>query len=453
MDLAPACVSFCSAEFSIDRQSRRRAKSLRIVRKSYSKIVERAAPAIVSVQRTLRPKAARGEDLDPHEEGRKYSGSGVIMDASGLVVTSNHGVEGRGPIQVALNDGRDFDAEIVLIDHRTDLAVLRLQGIQDLQVVQLANSDEVRPGDFALAIGNPMEVGQTITHGIVSAVGRTQIQLNSYEYYIQTDAPLNPGSSGGALLDTTGRLIGITIAIATESRGWQGIGFAVPSNMVSFVLTSARNGDKVVRRPWLGAKLKPIPVASAARLGLKLPVGAVVDRVMSDSPAANAGLRADDVIVSVDGEPVRDPNSFDYKFTLKGISGSTRLGLIRNGNETSLEVQLKAAPDSTRREIAAISGPSPLKGATLATLTPAIAEELGVDAYAEGVAVVDVATDTSAEKYDFQRGDILRTANDKPIRRVADVEQILRNVRTAIVEIDRDGDIISKHMIRTKPNW
>ena len=143
------------------------------------------------------------------------------------------------------------------------------QGAQDLPVVQLANSDEVRPGDFALAIGNPLEVGQTITHGIVSAVGRTQIQLNSYEYYIQTDTPLNPGSSGGALLDTTGRLIGITVAIATETRGWQGIGFAVPANMVSFVLTSARNGDKVVRRPWLGAKLKPIAVASAARLGLR----------------------------------------------------------------------------------------------------------------------------------------------------------------------------------------
>ncbi len=420
---------------------------------SYSKIIERAAPAIVSVQRALKPKTARGQDLDPHEEGMKYSGSGVIMDASGLVMTSNHGVEGRGPIRVALNDGRGFDAEVVLIDHRTDLAVLRLQGARDLPVVQLANSDEVRPGDFALAIGNPLEVGQTITHGIISAVGRTQIQLNSYEYYIQTDTPLNPGSSGGALLNTTGRLIGITVAIATETRGWQGIGFAVPANMVSLVLASARNGDKVVRRPWLGAKLKPIDVATAARLSLTLPIGAVVERVMSDSPAANAGLRADDVIVSVDGEPVRDPNSFDYRFTLKGIGDSTRIGLIRNGTETSLEVQLRGAPDSTRREMAVIDGSSPLKGATLATLTPAIAEELGVDAYAEGVAVVDVATDTPAEKYDFQRGDILRAANEKPIRRVADVEQILRNARTAIVEIDRDGDTLLKHMIRTKPGW
>jgi S1-C subfamily serine protease len=362
-------------------------------------------------------------------------------------------VEGRGPIRVALNDGREFDAVVVLIDHRTDLAVLRLQGAEDLPVVQLANSDEVRPGDFALAIGNPLEVGQTITHGIVSAVGRTQIQLNSYEYYIQTDTPLNPGSSGGALLDTTGRLIGITVAIATETRGWQGIGFAVPANMVSFVLTSARNGDKVVRRPWLGAKLKPIVVANAARLGLRLPIGAVVERVMSDSPGANAGLQPGDVIVSVDGEPVRDPNTFDYRFTLKGTSGSTRIGLIRHGSTTSLNVQLKGAPDSARRDIAVISGPSPLKGATVATLTPAIAEELGVDAYAEGVAVIDVATDTPAEKYDFQRGDILRSANDKPITRSADVDRLLRNTRTATVEIDRDGDILLKHMLRTKPNW
>ena len=420
---------------------------------SYSNIFERAAPAIVSVQRTLRPKAARGEDLDPHEEAMKYSGSGVIMDASGLVVTSNHGVEGRGPIRVALNDGREFGAEVVLIDHRTDLAVLRLQAAQDLAVVQLANSDSVRPGDFTLAIGNPLEVGQTITHGIVSAVGRTQIQLNSYEYYIQTDTPLNPGSSGGALLDTTGRLIGVTVAIATETRGWQGIGFAVPANMVAFVLTSARNGDKVVRRPWLGAKLKPVVAANTARFGLKLPVGAVVERVLSDSPAADAGLRADDVIVSVDGEPIRDPNSFDYRFTLKGITGSTRLGLIRDGTATSLNVQLKGAPDIASREIAVIGGSSPLKGATLATLTPAIAEELGVDAYAEGVAVVEVAANTPAEKYDFQRGDILRSANGKPIKRATDVEQMLRNTRAITVDIDRDGDTLLKQMIRTKSSW
>jgi S1-C subfamily serine protease len=189
---------------------------------SYSNIVQRAAPAIVNVQRALAQKALRSPDPDPHEEPM-YSGSGVIMDASGLVVTSNHGVAGRGPIRVALNDDREFHAEVVLIDHRTDLAVLRLQGAQDLPVVQLANSDEVRPGDFAVAIGNPLKVGQTITHGIVSAVGRTQIQLNSYEYYIQADTPLNPGSSGGALLDTTGKLIGITVAIATETRGWQGM--------------------------------------------------------------------------------------------------------------------------------------------------------------------------------------------------------------------------------------
>ena len=377
----------------------------------------------------------------------------MIVDSSGLIVTSSHGVEGRGPIKVVLDDSREFDAEIALIDRRTDLAVLRLKGAQDLPVVQLANSDEVRRGDFAIAIGNPLEVGQTITHGIVSAVGRTQIQLNSYEYYIQTDTPLNPGSSGGALLDTTGRLIGITVAIATQTRGWQGIGFAVPANMVSFVLASARNGDKVVRRPWLGAKLKPIEPATASRLGLRLPIGAVIERVIGNSPAANAGLQPDDVIVSVDGEPVRDPNVFDYKFTTKGTSGSTRVGYVRNGTATSVDVQLKGAPDAVTREITVIRGASPLRGATVATLTPAIAEELGLDANAEGVAVIDVAMETPAERYDFQRGDILRAANDKPIRSAADVDQLLRNARTATLEIDRDGDILLKHMIRTKPTW
>lgn len=166
-------------------------------------------------------------------------------------------------------------------------------------------------------------------------------------------------------------------------------GFAVPANMVSFVLTSARNGDKVVRRPWLGAKLKPIGATSASRLGLRLPIGALVDRVIPNSPAADAGLQPDDVLVSVDSEPVRDPNVFDYKFTVKGTKGLTRIGFIRDGSVRSLDVELKGAPDSPKRDIAVVSSPSPLSGATLATLTPAIAEELGVDADAEGVAVIE----------------------------------------------------------------
>ncbi len=422
---------------------------------SYAAVVERAAPAIVTIKRirAQHTKLAQsgGPGIDEEEVGS--SGSGVIVDASGLIVTSGHGLEGRGPIKVALNDGQEFDAEIVLVDHRTDLAVVRLQGVHDLPVVQFANSDEVRAGDFAIAIGNPLEVGQTITHGIVSAVGRTQIQLNTYEYYIQTDTPMNPGSSGGALFDTSGRLIGITIAIASQSKGWQGIGFAVPANMVSFVVNFARNGEKVVRRPWLGAKLNPIDMRIASRLGLKLPAGAMIERIINNSPAATAGLLPGDVIVSLDDEPIRDPNVFDYRFTTKGTTGSTRVGLVRDRQQATLQVELKPAPDVATREIILIKSASPLRGATMATLTPALAEELGLDANAEGVAVVDVEASTPADTYDFQRGDILLSINQVPVKHAADVDRLLRNPRTVILELDRDGDIIQKEIIRKRQSW
>ncbi len=422
---------------------------------SYAAVVERAAPAIVSIKRIL---AQNSNVVQSAESGGRdaeigSSGSGVIVDESGLIVTSSHGLEGRGPIKVTLNNGQEFEAEIVLVDRRTDLAVVRLKGVRDLPVAQFANSDDVRAGDFAIAIGNPLEVGQTITHGIVSAVGRTQIQLNAYEYYIQTDTPMNPGSSGGALFDTSGRLIGITVAIASQGKGWQGIGFAVPANMVSFVLNFARNGDKVVRRPWLGAKLNPIDMRTASRLGLKGPAGAMIERVINDSPAAIAGLRPGDVIVSLDGEPIRDPNSFDYRFTTKGTTGSTRVDLVRDRQQATIQVELKPAPDVATREIVPIKSASPMRGATMATLTPALAEELGLDANAEGVAVVDVETGTPADTYDFQRGDILLSINQVPIKRAADVEKMVRNPRTAIFELDREGDIIQKEVMRKKQSW
>ncbi len=422
---------------------------------SYAAMVERAAPAIVSVKRILVQNSNLAQPAQPNGQDEEIasSGSGVIVDASGLIVTSGHGLEGRGPIKVALNDGQEFEAEIVLVDRRTDLAVIRLKGVHDLPVVQFGNSDDVRPGDFAIAIGNPLDVGQTITHGIVSAVGRTQIQLNTYEYYIQTDTPMNPGSSGGALFDTSGRLIGITIAIASQTRGWQGIGFAVPANMVSFVLNFARNGEKVVRRPWLGAKLNPIDTRTASRLGLKLPAGAMVERVISDSPAAIAGLRPGDVIVSLDGEPIRDPNVFDYRFTTKGTTGSTQVGLVRDRQQTTIQVDLKPAPDAPTREIVLIKSASPLRGATMGTLTPALAEELGLDPNADGVAVIDVSTGTPADRYDFQRGDILRSINQVPVKHAADVDRLFRNPRTAIFELDRDGDIILKQVMRKKQSW
>src|ERR1700676_1038149 len=201
---------------------------------------------------------------------------------------------------------------MVLKDARSDLAVLRLKAQGErFPAIEFSDSDALQVGDVVLAIGNPFAVGQTVTHGIVSAVARTQVGISDYQFFIQTDAAINPGNSGGALVDLNGRLVGINSAIYSRSGGSQGIGFAIPAHMVQVVVTSAEGGSGLVKRPWLGAKLQEVTPEIAESLGLKSPRGALVGNVAADGPAAKAGIKNGDVIVSIDGTIVDDPNSFD----------------------------------------------------------------------------------------------------------------------------------------------
>src|SRR5262249_16802905 len=215
-------------------------------------------------------------------------GSGVLVDQSGLVVTNNHVIQGSGEeqITVALSDGREFPAKVVLKDEHIDLAVLRLdaKGAQ-FPVVQFADSDSLEVGDLVLAIGDPFGVGQTVTSGIVSALARTQVGISDYQFFIQTDAAINPGNSGGALVDMDGKLVGINTAIFSRTGGSLGIGFAIPSNMVRLVVQSALKGG-TVQRPWLGATLQPVTADIAESLGLAAPSGALVAKVSAKGPAA-----------------------------------------------------------------------------------------------------------------------------------------------------------------------
>src|SRR5438128_8890629 len=213
-------------------------------------------------------------------------------------MTNNHVIEGASEVKVALADKREFEAELVLKDTRSDLAVMRLKGAREkFPALEFGNSDELQVGDVVLALGNPFGVGQTVTHGIVSALARTQVGITDYQFFIQTDAAINPGNSGGALVDLSGRLVGLNTAIFSRSGGSQGIGFAIPANMVRVVVASAKSGGKAVKRPWLGARLQTVTPEIAETLGLRIPSGALVANVASGSPAARAGLRLSDLIV------------------------------------------------------------------------------------------------------------------------------------------------------------
>ena len=299
---------------------------------------------------------------------------------SGLVVTNNHVIEGADQVKVSLADKREFEAEIVLKDSRSDLAVLRIKGLggEKFAALEFSDSDALLVGDLVLAIGNPFGVGQTVTHGIVSAVARTQVGITDYQFFIQTDAAINPGNSGGALVDLGGKLAGINTAIFSRSGGSQGIGFAIPANMVRVVVASARGGGSVVKRPWLGARLQAVTPEIADSLGLKRPAGALVATVAAQSPAARAGLKTSDLIVSIDGQAVDDPNAFDYRFATKALGGIAKIGLFRGGREMTILITLESAPETPHDEIV-IGSASPFQGAKVSNLSPALADELRID--------------------------------------------------------------------------
>jgi Do/DeqQ family serine protease len=437
-------------------QDRRLPVSAAELRLSYAPIVQRVQPAVVNVY-AAKVIQDRNPLLDDPifrrffgvpgqqpEQMQRSLGSGVMVDPSGLVVTNVHVIEGADEVKVSLSDKREFEAEIVLKDPRSDLAVLRLKGAHErFPTLDFANSDELMVGDIVLAIGNPFGVGQTVTHGIISALARTQVGITDYQFFIQTDAAINPGNSGGALVDMTGKLAGINTAIFSRSGGSQGIGFAIPANMVRVVVASARGGGKAVKRPWLGARLQAVTPDIAESLGLRLPTGALVAGVVASSPAARAGLKPSDLIVAIDGQAVEDPNAFDYHFATRPIGGSSEIDVQRAGKVVKLTVPLETAPDTGRNEIV-LTGRSPLQGAKVANISPAVADELHLDADSEGVVVTDLADGGTAASVGFQKGDIITAVNSQKIARTSDLEKATReSVRVWRITLVRGGQQIN----------
>jgi Do/DeqQ family serine protease len=433
-------------------QERRVPTSAGDVLLSYAPVVKRVAPAVVNVY-AAKVVQTRNPFFDdpifrhffsiPGDGGTQVQrslGSGVIVDPSGLVVTNVHVIEGADEVKVALTDKREFEAKIVLKDKRSDLAVLRIEDAHErFPVVEMGNSDDLQVGDIVLAIGNPFGVGQTVTHGIVSAVARTDVGSSNYQFFIQTDAAINPGNSGGALVDLAGKLVGINNMILSRSGGSQGIGFAIPSNMVRVVVASARAGGHAVERPWLGAKLQEVTPQLADSLGLKRPVGALVSAVMPDSPAARAGLKPGDVIMGIDGRSIDDPNAFNYRFATEHIGGHARLAVVRGGRTLALAIALQKAPDFPRDEMT-ISARSPFQGAEVSNLSPALAETLRLDDWTKGVVILRVRDGSLAQQLGLQRGDVIVSVNGTKISRTGDLQRAAAQTsRLWRVTLVRDG--------------
>jgi Do/DeqQ family serine protease len=426
---------------------------------SFAGVVKKSAGAVVNVYGARVEKQPRNPFMDdpffrrffgdrgfgvPQERVQRSLGSGVVVDASGLVVTNNHVIEGMSEVKVAFADKREVEATILLRDPRTDLAVLKLKNAKDLVPIELADSDKVEIGDIVLAIGNPFGVGQTVTQGIVSALARTQIGVGDAQSFIQTDAAINPGNSGGALVDMQGRVIGINTAIFSRSGGSHGIGFAIPAAMVRVVVESAKTGAKTVRRPWFGARLQALTPDVADGLGLDRPAGSVVAGVVEKGPAAEGGLRRSDVILAVDGIAVDDPESFGYRFATRPLGGVASLTVLRSGKRVVLPVRLVPAPELRPREPVTLSGRSPLAGLTVMNLSPALAEELAIDAGTEGVVVGEVEEGSTAARIGFQKGDILQALNGEAMTGSREVEAALKERRRAWeVTISRGGQSVT----------
>jgi Do/DeqQ family serine protease len=357
------------------------------------------------------------------------------------VITNHHVIKGADEVRVALSDRREFDADIVLMDERTDLAVLKIREEGPFEHVSFADSDSLEVGDIVLAIGNPFGVGQTVTQGIVSALARTQVGVTDFQFFIQTDAAINPGNSGGALVDMTGKLVGINTAIFSRSGGSNGIGFAIPAHMARFVAQAADQGGKV-RRPWLGATVQMVNSEIAEALSLERPRGVLVTAVFDGSPAHEAGLKVSDLVIAIEGKEVIDPNSFGYRFATKMIGETSDFLVVRGGQEITLPVSLKPAPETVPRDARVLREYSPFEGATVMNLSPAVSEELGLEGLFEGVVIASVNRGSAANQVGMRPGDIIRVVNNQKVESTRMLETITKTPpRVWRLEIERDGKV------------
>jgi len=382
-----------------------------------------------------------GDQFGHPGEKRKYKssalGSGVIISENGYILTNNHVVKGAEEIKVILYDKREFKGKVVGTDPRTDLAVVKINA-KDLPTLSFGDSGKLKTGDIVLAVGNPFGLNQTITMGIVSAVGRSNIGLADFEDFIQTDAAINPGNSGGALVNGSGELVGINTAIFSTSGGYMGIGFAIPSDMAKAVMDSIIKYGKVIRG-WLGVSIQDLTPELAKSLGMKETEGALIAGVVSDSPADKAGLKRGDLVTEMNGKKIADVTSLRNMVAATAPGTRVDFKIIRNGTEQSITATLGEYKE--KQIVKKTEFENALKGVTVEELTASLRDKLDLPEGLTGVVVTNVGSDSPAQGL-LQGNDVIQEVDRKPIRSVHEYEEIVSKIGrqdTVLLLIYRDG--------------
>jgi Do/DeqQ family serine protease len=417
---------------------------------SYADVVGRVAPAVVTIRAERIVRAPQQHPFfddpslrdffggrapqmqqQPREMRQRALGSGVVISPDGYIVTNHHVVDGAEQITVEFTDRRSFPAKLVGTDQPSDLAVLKIDA-KDLPVLSLGDSDKVRTGDIVLAVGNPLGVGQTVTAGIISAKGRrTGLSDGSFEDFLQTDAPINQGNSGGALVNTAGELVGINSQILSPSGGNIGIGFAIPSNMTRTVTEQLINKGKV-RRGQLGVFVQAVTEDIAQSLGLKEAKGVIVGSVQKGSAAEKAGVKQGDVITAFNGNAVGDANELRNLVAATQPGTDATLTVLREGREQQIKVTLGelTANASAGREDASGDGAQSeggKLGVEVTPLTPEIASQLRLPADKQGLVVTSVDPSGPAADAGVQQGDLIEQANRQPVKSIEDLRAAIQN--------------------------
>jgi serine protease Do len=393
-----------------------------------------------------------GQQFGPNSENRSPRkrderedslGSGVIVSPDGYILTNNHVVEGATDVRVTFGDKRQLKAKVVGTDPKTDIAVLKVEG-SGFHAITIGDSSKVEVGDYALAIGDPFGVGQTVTMGIISAMNRGNLGIEDYEDFIQTDAPINPGNSGGALVNDRGELVGINTAILSGgSGGNQGIGFAIPINMARGVMSQILDHGKV-NRAYLGIMVQDITPGISKAMGLKDMKGVLVGDVSPNGPAKSSGVQRGDVILEVNGKTMEDSRELRNTISMMDPNATVSLKLVRNGSPTDVTVKLGELPaDKEQAKTEEGSSDKALDGVTVENLDAQTARQLGLPAATSGVVVTDIDPSSSLASAGLRTGDVIQEVNHQPVKNVAQLEEAIRKAGdNPLLLVNRKGSTL-----------